>query len=61
MPHKEFRIMAIKILNLRKRVENLSATFNKGIENIKEPMRDELICEIKNTPERINCRLVEAK
>ena len=60
---REFKVVVIKILTgLEKRVEDLSETLNKEIENIKTNQSEMKISinEIKNTLERIN-RLEEAE
>ena len=42
MPDREFKVMAIKILNgFEKRAEDFSETLNREIENKKQPIRDE--------------------
>ena len=41
-PDREFKVMAIKILNgFEKRAEDFSETLNREIENKKQPIRDE--------------------
>ena len=43
MPYKEYKLMAIKILpRIEERVEDVSETLNKEIENINESIRDEV-------------------
>lgn len=42
MPDKEFKTMILKMLNELERIDELSESFNKEIENIKkEPIRTE--------------------
>ena len=56
---KEFKVLIVKILiGLGKRMEKLSESFNKGIENIEQNQSKlkNTIIEIQNTLERIHSR-----
>ena len=65
LSEKEFRVMIIKMIqNLKNRMEKkqeLTNTFNKDQEEIKEKTETKnTITEIKNTLEGINSRISEA-
>ena len=64
MPHREFKVMVIKILaRLEKRVEDLSETFNKERTNIKKNQSDmkNSMNEMKNELNGITSRLEETE
>ena len=66
LPEKEFRVMIVKMIqNLKNRMEKkqeLTNTFNKDQEEIKEKTETKnTITEIKNTLEGINSRITEAQ
>ena len=58
MPDREFKVMVIKILIIKKRVEDLNKTLNKEIKNIEKNQSEmkNSITEIKNTLEGIYSR-----
>ena len=61
MPHREFKIMTIKILTgLEKRLEDTSETLNKEIKKNQSEMKN-TINEIENTLDGINSRIHEAE
>lgn len=63
MLDKEFKVVFIKILTERqKRVDDLTETFNKQIENIKKYTElKNSVSEIKNTLEGISSRFDNAE
>lgn len=64
IPESIFKVMIIKILSgLEKRLEDLSETHSKDIENIEknDSQIKDSITEIKNTLGRINSRQEEKK
>ena len=58
LSEKEFRVMIVKMIHLRKRMEaqtkKIQEMFNKELENIKNKQMNNKITEMKNTLEGIN-------
>ena len=58
LSEKEFRVMIVKMIHLRKRMEaqtkKIQEMFNKEVENIKNKQMNNKITEMKNTLEGIN-------
>ena len=64
LPEKEFRIMIIKMIkNLENKMEKMQESINKDLEGLenKHAETNNIITEIKNTPEGINSRISEAE
>ena len=62
-PEKEFRVTIVKMIqNLGTRMEEMQKTYNKDLEELKskQTMMNNIINEIKNSPEGINSRTTEA-
>ena len=59
MPDREFKVIVLKILDLR-RMEDISETINKEIKKNESEMKN-TINEIKNTLDGINIRLEETR
>ena len=64
LPEKEFRVMIVRMIqNLGNRMEKIQETFNKDLEELKsqQTMMNNTTNEIKNSPEGINSRIMEAE
>ena len=64
LPEKEFRIMIVKMIkNLENKMKKMQESINKDLEGLenKHAETNNIITEIKNTPEGINSRISEAE